>query len=96
MPAFCAGTVAGLVGAGNACASTLPDDAGREAIEPVVSADASERLLEKELKSKLRPEFEQPAAKTAMNENAATRNATREQDDTIERGMWLLTHTQLT
>ncbi len=40
-----------------------------------------------------RPLSEQPAAAMAMSETAAILSQTREETDTIERGMWLLTHT---
>jgi hypothetical protein len=93
--------VAGRLGAGNGCDWTRAVVAGRVAIEPVTSwRGAGWRLLEaKGLESK-RAEFSQPARAVPTKARTATRGKMRKADcgrqGAVERGMWLLTHTQIT
>src|SRR5664279_5423137 len=90
-------TVAGRLGAGSGCDSTWPLDAGRDAIEPVVSCWRALRLEAYGLESK-RELSEQPAAAMPTSARTATCGQIcellRERDGTLIRDMWLLTYTQ--
>src|SRR5450631_1013270 len=94
-------TVAGRLGAGSGCDSTCPLDAGRDAIDPVVSCWRALRLEAYGLESK-RALSEQPAAAMPTSARTATCGQkcelvcelARERDGTLIRDMWLLTHTQ--
>src|ERR1035437_5711184 len=83
----------GGLGAGSGCDSTWPLDAGRDAIEPVVSCWRALRLEAYGLESK-RELSEQPAAAMPTSARTATCGQKCERDGTLMRGMWLLTHTQ--